>query len=81
MLLKSYFQNRIQMVRIKDGSPVNVESKWGFVKRGISQGSILGPLFFLLYISDLPQVTNYLNSKVSSKTILLADYARLIVNN
>jgi len=69
------------MVKIKNESSVNVESKWGLVKCGISQGSILGPLFFLLYISDLPQVTNYLNSKVGSKTILFVDYACLILNN
>jgi hypothetical protein len=69
------------MVRIKDRSPVNIESKWGLVKHGIPQGSILGPSFFLLYFTDLPQVTNYLNSKVSSKTILLADDASLIIGN
>ena len=69
------------MVGIKDRSPVNIELKRGLVKHGIPQGSILGPLFFLLYFTDLPQVTNYLNSKVSSKIVLLADDTSLIISN
>ena len=30
-------------------------SKWQNVNAGIAQGFVLGPLFFLIYINDLPQ--------------------------
>ncbi len=65
-LLKSYLSNRNQKCQIK-----NYFSSEQLIKCGVPQGSILGPLFFLLYINYLPQCVN------RTKPFLFADDTNL----
>ena len=63
--------NRCQWV-VLDGQ----SSAWKSVTAGVPQGSVLGPLFFLIYINDLPLVLTTNVKLFEDDTSLLS-----VVNN
>ena len=70
-LIQNYLDNRFQRVLLNGQT-----SEWKPVKGGLPQGSILGPLFFLVYINDIC-------SNLSTNVKLFADDTSLfsIVND
>ena len=55
----SYLHNRTQLVKIDE-----FESSMETITCGVPQGSNLGPLFFLLYINDLPNSSEKLSFRI-----------------
>jgi hypothetical protein len=74
-LIKSHLKGRYQRAVLNNHSSSSC-SKWGEITHGVPQGSILGPLLFLLYINNLLQITNE-----NSKIVLFADDTSMIITN
>ena len=65
-LFSSYLSDRPQIVRIQ-----NISSSIGYVTSGVPQGSVLGPLLFVLFINDMP------NALLNSDCYLFTDDSKL----
>ena len=68
-ILSSYLTNRFHSVKID-----NNVSDYLPMHSGVPQGSILGPLIFILYINDLPNISSL------GQCYLYADDAKFIIN-
>ena len=66
-LFKSYLQNRYQAVKIN-----NTISDFKLINAGIPQGSVLGPILYLIYVNELPYISDQFS------TCLFADDTTLI---
>ena len=66
-IFDSFLQNRVQRVVLN-----GVSSDWQHIKAGVPQGSVLGPLLFLIYINDLTE-------NISSNIKLFADDVALFI--
>ena len=78
-LFKSYLQNRKQYVEM-DGTASDCQ----IIKTGVTQGSVLGPLLFLIYINDISNASkqfdmiSYADDSTIYKSLIMSNISRSI---
>jgi hypothetical protein len=73
-LLKHQYYTNTGAISYKNGNKCC--SEWKEIQYGVPQGSVLGPVLFLLYINDLPNITSDL-----SKPVLFADDTSILISD
>jgi hypothetical protein len=74
-LIKSYLEGRYQKVILDNNLP-DSNLDWGEIKHGVQQGSMSGPLLFLLCINDLPKIVND-----NAEVVLYVDDTSVIITS
>ena len=71
-LFESYLSNRKQLTKIDDCA-----SALDLIEWGVPQGSVLGPLLFLIFINDIPLASNLHTWLFADDTVLVDSAANL----
>lgn len=69
-LFNSYLEERYQAVKVN-----NHISDFQLISAGVPQGSVLGPILYLIYVNELPKISDLFS------TCLFADDTTLIFKN
>jgi len=72
-LFRSYLSGRSQFLKLD-----NVKSSLINIEFGVPQGSILGPLLFLIFINDLPDATKLYIKLFADDTVLCAQNSDIL---
>ena len=72
-LFSSYLENRKQYTEID-----NIKSNMLSITTGVPQGSILGPLLFIIYIDDFAQASKMFNFLIYADDTTLSSTLKLV---
>lgn len=67
LILKSYLANRSYYLKVNDET-----STITYIKAGVPQGSVLGPVLYTIFTSDMPQTENVFIATYADDTAIMA---------